>query len=419
MAKGALNMLTVTPIPRALVPVDSAAAAAIADRNYDEFQSDHEIWSRLQTCPDSILRVTMSHCEAQTPQDILQDGSTEALARSTKNMDQLIQSPLTKIVEQALWIYEIVDPNRPGIRQIGLGCMAETSAIRTAETPDGTIIRNEGIREKKAAGRAQLIEATQSYIGVVNNTFQDPDGQVATRLEHFADRRNPDFEVTDEKGYTHRSWIETDAATIESLVTAMHGVRCAYVADGNHRSAAAAHLGRTHFLNVLFPSDRMGLAPYNRLVRTLGDYDIHRLKAMLESNFTITTSNTIPSVSHHKIALYFGAEHGWLILVPKPHTYDPTNAVQVIDADIVQRHIFHALLGIADARDERLNFVGGDRPIPYLMSRVDNGEFAFAVSMAPVAMESIIDICEQNRFMPPKSTWFEPKIRIGLVLALF
>ncbi|MEE2788326.1 MAG: DUF1015 family protein [Myxococcota bacterium] len=412
-------MLTIAPIKRALVPVDSQAAAAIADRNYDEFQGDHEIWSRLQQYPNSILRVTMSHCEALTTDDMLVDGSTDALARSSKNMAELVGSPQTKVVHDALWIYEIVDPTRPGVRQIGLGCMAETQAIRTADTPQGTIIRNEGIREKKAAGRAKLIEATQSYIGVVNNTFEDPENEVASALEAIADRRAPDFEVTDEKGYTHRSWIETDRTTIEELAARMRGIPCAYVADGNHRSAAAAHLGRTHFLNVLFPSGRMGLAPYNRLVRTMGGHDFESLRTELADDFDVTHSHDVPDVQHHCFGLYFGTSDGWLVLTPKPHTYDENNAVQVIDADIVQRHIFHRLLDIEDARDERLNFVGGDRPVPYLMSRVDNGEFAFAVSLAPVAMKSIIDICEQDRFMPPKSTWFEPKIRIGLVVALF
>ena len=416
-------MLSIRPIPRALVPVDSNAAHRISDRNYDEFQGDEEVWARLQAAPDSILRVTMAHCATDQVSALLEDGSAEALACSTANMGALAEGSDTREVENALWIYEITSPARPGVRQIGLGCMASTAQIRTAETPDGTIIRNEGIREKKAAGRAKLIKATQSYIGVVNNAFEDEDGAIAAAMEALADARPADFTVVDEKGNTHRSWLETDATIIEDLTTRMAGVRCAYVADGNHRSAAAAHLGRSHFLTVFFPTDRMGLLPYNRLVSTLtvtpqdGTTRTQAFLAALSADFEAETCDGVPHLDHNEIGLYL--DGGWTKLSARVHTYDANNAVEVIDADIVQRHIFHKLLDISDARDPRLTFVGGDRPAEYLAGRVDSGEFEFALLMAPVTMQQIVDVCEQDRFMPPKSTWFEPKIRIGLVIALF
>ena len=339
-------MLRIKPISRALVPANSDAAEQVADRNYDEFQSDLEIWSRLQSHPNSILGVTMSHCQSASPDDMIIDGSDEAL-RSTVNMTALIESALTRTVSDCYWVYEILDPNRPGVRQIGLGCMAETQQIRTGN-PEGTIIRNEGIREKKAAGRAKLIDATQSYIGVVNNTFVDENHRVATALEAIADAHTPDFEATDEKGYTHRSWLVTDEETIAKLTALFAEVPCAYVADGNHRSAAAAHLKRTHFLNVLFPSDRMGLAPYNRLVRSSAMAEGRTVAEILDSlaqDFEITQSKEEPAVSHHRIGVYFRAD-GWYVLTPKKHTFDPSNAVEVIDADIIRRCFFERCLGI-------------------------------------------------------------------------
>ena len=416
-------MLSIKPIPRALVPVNSDAAQRLSDRNYDEFQGDEEIWSRLQAAPDSILRVTMAHCAAPQVDALLQDGSPEALARSTANMEALTAGADTREVNDALWIYEIISPARPGVRQIGLGCMASTAQIRTAETPEGTIIRNEGIREKKAAGRAQLIQATQSYIGVVNNAFEDGDGSTTAALEALADTRPADFTVVDEKGNTHRSWLETDAAVVADLTARMASIRCAYVADGNHRSAAAAHLGRGHFLTVFFPTDRMGLLPYNRLVSTLNvttTGQANRTEAFLaalSADFEYVACDGVPRLDLQEIGLYLDGR--WTKLTARTHTYDPTNAVEVIDADIVQRRIFDHLMDITDARDPRLTFVGGDRPAEYLAGRVDAGEFEFALLMAPVTMQQIVDVCEQDRFMPPKSTWFEPKIRIGLVIALF
>ena len=351
-------MLRIHPIERALVPIDSAAATSIADRNYDEFQGDHEIFERLSRFPQSILRVTMSHCVAPSLDAMIEDGSAEALERSSAHMNELVESPLTRTVTDALWVYEIVDPGRPGVRQIGLGCMVDTAEIRTEESPAGSIIRNEGIREKKAQGRARLVDATQSYIGVVNNTFVDEDGAVATALEVIADSREPDYESTDGKGYGHRSWLVTDAQKIADLQSIMSTISCAYVADGNHRSAAAAQLGRERFLNVLFPSDRMGLASYNRLVRELPMSPDALLEALTE-DFEVERVDSTPHLEHHKIGVYLAGE--WLVLRPKAHTFDPSNAVQVIDADIVQRCFFHRILGISDARSAKLNFVGGDR----------------------------------------------------------
>ncbi|RMH17715.1 MAG: DUF1015 family protein, partial [Gemmatimonadetes bacterium] len=118
----------------------------------------------------------------------------------------------------------------------------------------------------------------------------------------------------------------------------------------------------------------------------------------------------------HEIGLYDGT--AWWRLRPREGTYDPANAVEAIDADIVQRHLFAAVFGIEDARDERLTFVGANRDARWLQERVDAGAARWAVTLPPVTMDEFIAVCRQNRLMPPKSTWFEPKIRSGLVMAL-
>jgi uncharacterized protein (DUF1015 family) len=118
----------------------------------------------------------------------------------------------------------------------------------------------------------------------------------------------------------------------------------------------------------------------------------------------------------HDIGLYFAG--GWRRLRARSSAYDPHDAAQSIDADIVQRRIIDAVFGLADARDKRINYVGGNKDAAWLAAQVDAGRFALALSLAPVTMQQFIDVCEQNRFMPPKSTWFDPKIRTGLVIAL-
>ena len=129
-------MVTINPIRHALVAVDSGAAQRLCSPNYDEFQSDREIWDLLQVQPESVLRVTMPHCNAATVEELLVDGSPEALAVATGKMEELQGSASTRVAENLIFLYEIVDQSRPGLRQIGLGGMAPTDDIRTEATPD-------------------------------------------------------------------------------------------------------------------------------------------------------------------------------------------------------------------------------------------------------------------------------------------
>lgn len=411
-------MVTLNPIPRALVPVGSDAAEAISSPNYDEFQSDREIFELLRRKPESVLRITMPHACAPSPDTMLAEGSPEALEASRERMEALRNGPLTRALEDAMFLYEIVDPLRIGTRQIGLGGLAATNDIVTDRTPDGTFVRNEGVRPKKARGRADLIQATRAIIGTVNTTVEDSGGRFADALEQAADGHEPDFQATAEDGCRHLIWLLPESTTRARLVGALREEPFAYVADGNHRSAAAAMLGLEGFLTVAFPASRMGLAPYNRLVRDV-TRSVSEWRTALSAAFEVTVQadqENYQPTRRHFIGLY--AAGSWLRLSPRPTSFDPANAAQSIDADIVQRQIFEDICGIEDARDERLTFVGGNRDAGYLRSRVDAADFAFAVTLPPVGMDQFVEVCRQRRMMPPKSTWFSPKIRSGLVMAL-
>lgn len=408
-------MITIRPIRRALVPIDSAAAARVSAPNYDEFQSDDEVRALIRRSPASVLRVTMPHCDPEASEPPPAD-SPPALARATANMRSLIDSDSVRIARDLLYIYRIDDPARPGVDQIGLGGMARIGEIRTAATPAGPIIRNEGVREPKARGRARLIEATSAFIGTVNCAVPDASGEFARALERLASDRAPDHGADDDRGCRHDIWLVDDPATRARLIALMAAEPEAYVADGNHRSAAAAMLDREHFLCVFFPMARMSLAPYNRLVRDVG-LDDEAVLSRLRERFAV---ERVPGAHQpartHVTGLYAGRR--WYRLRPLPGSYDERNAVECIDADIVQRNFFDAILGIADPSDHRLNFVGGDRDLDFLQAGVDGGEYRYAVTLAPVTLRQFAEVCRQNRIMPPKSTWFQPKIRSGLVMAL-
>ena len=279
-------MLTIRPIPRALVPVDSNAARRVSALNYDEFQGDAEIWEAIRSAPDSVLGVTMAHCAVDSPAAILPGDSEASLELAHRNFQRLSASPLTREAKRILYLYEIVDARRPGVRQIGLGGLAPTAEIRTEDTPDGPIIRNEGVRPPKARGRARLIEATGAIIGTVNNAVPDDSGAFAAALERHADGTAPDFEGGGGRAARRTaSGSSRNRGAIARLQRLLAAEPEAYVADGNHRSAAAAMLGHESFLTVFFPADRMAISPYNRLVRLPRERDATAVDAALGRSF--------------------------------------------------------------------------------------------------------------------------------------
>ncbi|MGD8276846.1 MAG: DUF1015 family protein, partial [Gemmatimonadota bacterium] len=254
-------MISIEPVTRALVPVDSAAADAFGAPNYDEFQSDLEIWELLQAKPDCLLRVTMAHCDAASPEAIGEADSEASLERAAANMSRLVVDGRTREVRDMLWVYEITSRARPDMRQIGLGGLAHTEEIRTDVNPGGPIIRNEGVREAKARGRARLVERIGAFVDCVNNAVDDADGALRAALEMHADGAPPSFETVDESGNRHRVWLVIGRAATRPFVELLGREPFAYVADGNHRSAAAAMLGREHFLAVFFPAATLHIAP--------------------------------------------------------------------------------------------------------------------------------------------------------------
>jgi uncharacterized protein (DUF1015 family) len=411
-------MINLDPIARALVAADSEAADKLGAPNYDEFQSDREVWELLREKPFSVLRVTMPHCDVRTPEDIGDEGSKATLARAVANMARLMSDPMVRKAMHILWVYEITRPGHEANPQIGLGGLARTSQIRTPENPTGTVIRNEGIREVKAKGRAMLTQVTHTDMGTVNLAVDDATGELTGALGAYASANTPTFETHDEQGNRHRVWIVSD----EQEVARFQGlVACephAYVADGNHRSAAAALLGYDHFLAVVFPAGTMTIAPYNRLVDVARDQRA-ALVSGLQQAFQVERHpgpGALQPVKTHDIGLYDGST--WWHLSPKPGTFDPNDAAQDIDADIVQRRIIEPVLGVNDARDDRITYVGANRDANWLQSQVDQGLHGCAITLPPVTMEQFINVCMQNKLMPPKSTWFVPKIRSGLVMAM-
>ena len=235
-----------------------------------------------------------------------------------------------------------------------------------------------------------------------------------------------DFEAED--GIRHTVWIVNDDDTIKAITELFkEKVNCTYIADGHHRAASAAKVraalgsaappGANYFLTTLFPASQLSIMDYNRLVQDLNGHTPQNLLEALEDKFIVEKANgAVKPSALHEFGLYLGGK--WYRLTAKPGTY-ATDPVGILDISILQENVLDPLLGIKDQRtDKRIDFVGGIRGLAELERRVDSGEMALAVSLYPVSIQQLFDIADSGNVMPPKSTWFEPKLRDGLLTHL-
>ena len=394
-------MVRLRPARRGLIPESSDAAARISAPNYDEFDSEEEVRVAIEKFPESVLRVSMPHCAGAGPSA----DSPDALRYATEAMEALSSTPLTTREENFLWLYEIGDPERPETRQIGLGGMAATSEV-------GASIRcTEEVRPTKVQERAALIRATGAFVGVVNVAVEDATNQLEQALVTLADESPARFSCKDAGGVSHSVWIVREDRDIDRLLEAASAESRGYVADGNHRTKAAARARSDSFPVVLFPSRTMDIAAYNRLLPDPGVTE-DELWAALSADFRVRqveAPGAFAPEHPHQVGLYYRGR--WYELVP----HEPS--ANLIDAHLVQTRIIEPLFGY-DARDENIVYVGSNRPADYLQSEVDSARRGMALSLAPVPMTDFLGVCRQGDLMPPKSTWFRPKLRSGLVVPL-
>jgi len=295
----------------------------------------------------------------------------------------------------------------------------------------GVIKKHELTRRDKEEDRMKHVRVCNANIEPV--FFAYPDNETLNSLiaRYVAGEPEYDF-IAPIDGFRHQLWVvpdETDKATITGEFAKMPAL---YIADGHHRSAAAAlvgaekaknnpaHIGNeeyNYFMAVCFPASQLTVLDYNRVVKDLNGMTTEEFLAALEKNFTVEQKGEKPyRPAHlHEFALYVDGK--WYALTAKEGTYDDNDPIGVLDVDISSRLIFDELLGIKDFRsDKRIDFVGGLRGLEELSRRVDSGEMRMALALYPVSMQQIMSIADSGKIMPPKATWFEPKLRSGLII---
>lgn len=294
------------------------------------------------------------------------------------------------------------------------------------------IKKHELTRRDKEDDRMKHVRNTNANIEPVFLAYR-PNAVLAALIEKYAATK-PEYDfVAPIDGFRHQLWVIADAADQAAITAEFGKMDALYIADGHHRSAAAARVGAERaaqdpnrtgdeeynfYMAVCFPADQLTILDYNRVVADLNDMSPEELLQKLQKNFEVKAQGPVEEYrpqQMHEFALYLRGE--WYSLTAKPGTFDPNDPIGVLDVDISSRLILDEILGIKDLRsDKRIDFVGGLRGLGELKRRVDSGEMQLALALYPVSMEQIMNIADSGKIMPPKATWFEPKLRSGLLI---
>ena len=303
-----------------------------------------------------------------------------------------------------------------------------------AYVPDymnGVIKKHELTRRDKEEDRMKHVRVNNANVEPV--FFAYPDDALLDEIvrKYTAEKPVYDFVAPDD-GFGHKFWVIDDDKDIERITEEFKGMPALYIADGHHRSAAAALVGAekanqnpahrgdeeyNFFMAVCFPASQLTIIDYNRVVKDLNGLSEEEFLAALQKNFEVQKmgAEIYKPTGLHNFSLYLGGN--WYSLTARPGTYNDNDPIGVLDVTISSNLILDEILGIKDLRsDKRIDFVGGIRGLGELKRRVDSGEMKVALALYPVSMKQLMDIADTGNIMPPKTTWFEPKLRSGLVI---
>ena len=391
-----------------------ADAAAVAAPPYDVLSSEEARQAAIDR-PLSFLHV--SKAEIDLPPDV-DHHAPEVYARSAENFRRMIDTGVLRRDERpGYYAYRLVMGEHV---QLGLVAVASIAAYDS-----NRIRKHEFTRPDKEDDRVRQIEALNAQTGPV--LLAHADDPVVERLLRKATEGVAVADLTADGGIRHTLWAIDDGDGVARISARFNAMPSLYIADGHHRSAAASRVaaarrGRTaagdsaeYFLSVIFPASQMRIMDYNRVVRDLGGLSEAAFLAAIDERYTVAPSaNPVRPERTGVCGMYLGG--AWFRLEVRPERVAMTDPVRRLDVSLLAEQILGPLLGIVDLRrDTRIDFVGGMRGLAELERRVKSGEMAVAFAMYPTPMAELMAVADAGQVMPPKSTWFEPKLADGLV----
>lgn len=393
-------------------------AAEVASRPYDVLNSQE---AQKEATEKSLLHIIKPEIDFAP---IADEHSDEVYARAVENFQTwrkkgwLVQDDTEK--------YYVYAQTMDGRTQYGL-----VAACHFDDYLQGKIKKHELTRPDKEEDRMVHVRIQNANVEPVFFSYP-ANREMDQIIDGIVTTHEPVYDFVAADGFGHRFWVIDDEAIQERITEIFADIPALYVADGHHRTAAAARVGQEKmsqnpdhtgneeycfFLAVIFPDNQLKIIDYNRLVKDLNGLTTTQLLDALTEHFEVKKCGA--EIYHpdrlHNFAMYL--DGAWYSLTAKPGTYDDNDPIGVLDVTILSNLVLDKLLGIKDLRtDKRIDFVGGIRGLGELQRRVDSGEMQVAFALYPVSMKQLIDIADSGNIMPPKTTWFEPKLRSGLVI---
>jgi len=383
----------------------------VASRPYDVLNSV-EAKQEAKGNADSFLHVTKSEIDLPDNIDI---HSSAVYEKAAANLQQFIKDGVLFTEENpCYYIYQLIMNGRS---QTGLVCASSVD-----DYFKGVIKKHEFTRPEKEQDRINHIKTTKAQTGNVFLAYRDVK-EINDIINSWKKSNQPEYNFKADDGIQHTVWV-ISSEQINNTITKTFATKvpATYIADGHHRAASAAKVSQQlpnsedakYFLTTIFPASELAILDYNRVVKDLNRLDKEDLVEALQEEFFITLSpEPVKPAQLHEFGMYLGGQ--WYILASRKGTYT-NDPIGVLDVTILSNNILNKILGIKDQRtDKRIDFVGGIRGLGELEKRVNSGEMKVAFSLYPVTIEQLFDIADSGNVMPPKSTWFEPKLRDGLL----
>ena len=397
-----------------------------------------ELVEQVQSRPYDVLNSAEARAEAEGNEKSLyhiirpeidfpvgtDEHAPQVYARAAENFAKFQKEGW--LVQDSKEQYYIYAQTMDGHTQYGLVVCAYVN-----DYMNGVIKKHELTRKDKEEDRMKHVRVNDANIEPV--FFAYPDNSLLDDIVARYTAAEPEYDFTAQlDGFRHRLWVVDNDADIAAITEQFAAMPALYIADGHHRSAAAALVGKekadnnpahrgdeeyNYFMAVCFPSSQLTIIDYNRVVKDLNGLSHEEFLAALSKNFVVEKKGKeiYKPVALHNFALYLGGN--WYSLTAKDGVYDDSDPIGVLDVTISSNLILDEILGIKDLRtDKRIDFVGGIRGLGELERRVDSGEMEVALALYPVSMKQLTDIADTGNIMPPKTTWFEPKLRSGLVI---